>query len=101
MANNLARNLVYYAQLLKRHPLVPKVGTALDSAGVEPSGLVATGVLAALALTVTVTCAAFSYYVVERPLLKLKERRRDRADVPARPPEPDPLPLPADYAHPS
>ena len=28
MAKNLARNLVYYAQLLKRHPLVPKVGEA-------------------------------------------------------------------------
>ena len=28
MAKNLARNLVYYAQLLKRHPLVPKAGDA-------------------------------------------------------------------------
>jgi len=88
--------LISYGIYLWHLPLVPKVGTALDWAGVEPSGLVATGVLAALALTVTVTCAAFSYYVVERPLLKLKERRRDRADVPARLPEPDPLPLPAD-----
>ena len=24
MAKNMARNLVYYAQLLKQHPLVPK-----------------------------------------------------------------------------
>ena len=28
MAKNLARNLVYYAQLLKRHPLVSKAGEA-------------------------------------------------------------------------
>ena len=28
MAKNLARNLVYYAQLLKQRPLVPKAGAA-------------------------------------------------------------------------
>jgi multimeric flavodoxin WrbA len=28
MAKNLARNLVYYAQLLKQHPLVPQAGDA-------------------------------------------------------------------------
>ena len=28
MAKNLARNLVYYAQLLKRSPLVPKIESA-------------------------------------------------------------------------
>ena len=41
--------------------------------------------LTVLALGMTVAIAALSYYVVERPLLRLKDRRRAR---PVRPPDP-------------
>lgn len=33
MAKNLARNLVYYAQLLKMHPLVPQSAAGSEGVG--------------------------------------------------------------------
>jgi peptidoglycan/LPS O-acetylase OafA/YrhL len=39
--------------------------------------------LLALTLVLTVSCAAISYYVVERPILRLKHRRARRASAPA------------------
>jgi peptidoglycan/LPS O-acetylase OafA/YrhL len=43
--------------------------------------------LSALTFAGTVACAAVSYYVVERPFLRLKDRRRGRPSRPTPPPE--------------
>jgi peptidoglycan/LPS O-acetylase OafA/YrhL len=76
--------LISYGIYLWHLPLVAKVGEGLERIGIEPSGLLLTLTLIGLVAAVTVSCAAFSYYVVERPLLKLKERRTQG------PPEPLP-----------
>jgi peptidoglycan/LPS O-acetylase OafA/YrhL len=71
--------LVSYGVYLWHLPLIPKLAAAERWAGVPATGLVAMVVLFALVAVVAVACAAGSYYAVERPILKLKERRRPDA----------------------
>ena len=79
--------LVSYGIYLWHLPLVPKLGTVLDATPSGASGLLATTLLFILVAAATIICAAISYYLVERPLLRFKDRRRR---VPARRPEPLP-----------
>ena len=79
--------LVSYGIYLWHLPLVPKLGAVQDAMLGGASGLLATTLLFILVAAATISCAAISYYVVERPLLRFKDRRRG---VPARRPEPLP-----------
>ncbi len=75
--------IVSYGIYLWHLPLVPELARALDATPIGTSGLLATVLLAVPVVAVTVACAAFSYYVVERPILRYKDRRR-RTRVPFR-----------------
>jgi peptidoglycan/LPS O-acetylase OafA/YrhL len=68
--------LVSYGIYLWHLPLVARIARVEKWAGVDTSGLPATVLLFFLVATVAVGCAAVSYYLVERPILRLKERRR-------------------------
>ena len=67
--------LVSYGIYLWHLPLVNTFGAALAGTPIGASGLAATSVLFVVVVIPTVGCAAFSYYVVERPLLRFKDRR--------------------------
>jgi peptidoglycan/LPS O-acetylase OafA/YrhL len=71
--------LVSYGIYLWHLPLVIELRRLEEWLGIHSSGLFATVLLFGLTAVVSVGCAAFSYYVVERPLLRLKERRRPRS----------------------
>ena len=65
--------IVSYGIYLWHLPLIPKVGAAAsDILGVGKGGLPFTVLLILLVAGVTVACAATSYYLVERPILRLK-----------------------------
>jgi peptidoglycan/LPS O-acetylase OafA/YrhL len=68
--------LVSYGIYLWHLPLVARIARGEEWAGIDTSGLPATVLLFFLIATVAVGCAAVSYYLVERPILRLKERRR-------------------------
>jgi peptidoglycan/LPS O-acetylase OafA/YrhL len=77
--------LISYGIYLWHFPLVEQVGARWESYfGITPRGLFGSFVVFVSVAAVTIVCAAFSYYVVERPLLRLKERRppKPRADAP-------------------
>ena len=77
--------VVSYGIYLWHLPLVSKVGHALQWTGVDTTGLPATVLLFLLIASVSVACAALSYYVVERPILRFKERRRREPKLRAAP----------------
>ena len=67
--------IISYGIYLWHLPLVPKIGHLAIGHFNLGSGLLATVVVFTSVALVTVACAAASYYVVERPILRFKERR--------------------------
>lgn len=74
--------LISYGIYLWHLPLIPKVARAAGISGHTASSAVAVFVLAA---AVTIACAAASYYLVERPILRYKRGFRARRQVPEQP----------------
>ena len=65
--------IISYGIYLWHLPLVPKVGAAIsDVLGIGATGLPFTVLMYVILSGVAVACAATSYYLVERPLLRFK-----------------------------
>jgi peptidoglycan/LPS O-acetylase OafA/YrhL len=79
--------LVSYGMYLYHFSIVAKIQGAMARVGIDPkSGVVPFVVLMVLALAASAAVGAASYYIVERPFLRLKETRSSRrVDAPARP----------------
>jgi peptidoglycan/LPS O-acetylase OafA/YrhL len=78
--------MISYGIYLWHLPLVAEIGRAGSSlTGHQMKGHAATAAIAVCTALAAVLCAAASYYVVERPLLRYKNGfvRRPRGDVQA------------------
>lgn len=65
--------IISYGIYLWHLPLVPKIAAAASSIlGVKLAGLALTALLFGLVAGTSIACAATSYYLVERPLLRFK-----------------------------
>ena len=74
--------IISYGIYLWHLPLIPRIGSwASDLLGVRPRGLLFTLLLYLLVAGAATACAATSYYLVERPILRFKNgfRRPGRA----------------------
>jgi peptidoglycan/LPS O-acetylase OafA/YrhL len=81
----LARlGVISYGIYLWHDPLVPELRDHFHQyVGIAPTGLFGTLALLFAVVVVTVVCATFSYVVIERPALRLKEPRSRRPDADA------------------
>jgi peptidoglycan/LPS O-acetylase OafA/YrhL len=78
--------LISYGIYLWHFPLVEQVGARWESYfAITPRGAFGSLLVFVSVAAVTIVCAAFSYYVVERPLLRLKERRPPKPEAEAPP----------------
>lgn len=71
--------LVSYGFFLWHLPILVKIG---DTGAFEVSGVPRTVEVWVAGFLLTLPCAAASYYLLERPLLRLKYRRREGARSP-------------------
>jgi peptidoglycan/LPS O-acetylase OafA/YrhL len=84
--------LISYGIFLWHFVVIQRLGAA---------GLVDFVPLLVATLAITVALAAASYYLVERPVLRFKYRRRSRKRVDSGPPHPGPLPYPPGRGRPA
>ena len=74
--------IISYGIYLWHFPLMAKLAVALGRTGLRTNGLAFTALLCVVVTGVAVACAATSYYLVERPFLRLKPGRRHQLSSP-------------------
>lgn len=74
--------IISYGIYLWHLPLIPKIGHLTTSTlRLGPSGPLTTLAVFLVTTVVVTLCAALSYYLVEKPILRFKERRRSRSEA--------------------